>query len=255
MVPMMLRLPRLVVMFLVTAGCVCCLSLPGPARPQLRLGERSPALVLGGRGGEVVLRCSASGSPLPRVAWYRDSLFLAHLEDQEDLQEDGQASLGETVAQLVLSCLREEDGGQYECRAVSGGQQLSAVTQLRVERRERRARRDQAEPCTEPARPQISEWSPLVMVEQGSSITLPCRLGRPGHNTTMTITTSWRDSRGQEVVGRLGGRLRVSQSGDLEISGVNWADMGQYTCTVSNRAGTASIQTFIYPLASRARGI
>ena len=233
-----MMLPPGPLVLLLTAGClgVGGLSLPSPARPHLALRESGPASVEGRRSGSVLLTCSATGSPAPRVAWYKDSLFVSHLED---LEEQLVGSLGETVAQLRLSCLTEEDVGQYECRAVSGRQQVSAVTQLSL-------KDGHAELCTETGRPEISVWSPTIMVEEGNTVTLPCRLTRPGDHTT---TITWSNTRGEEV-GAMGSRWRVAQSGDLEISGVSWADMGQYTCTVSNTAGTASIQTFLYPLAS-----
>ena len=224
-------------MFLVTAGCVGGLSLPSPARPHLALRETVPALVEGRRSGSVLLTCSATGSPAPRVAWYKDSLFVSHLED---LEEQLEGSLGETVAQLRLSCLTEADVGQYECRAVSGRHQVSAVTHLSL-------KDGHAELCTKTGRPEISVWSPTIMVEEGNTVILPCRLTRSGDHTA--TTTTWSNTRGEEV-GAVGSRWRVAQSGDLEISGVTWADMGQYTCTVSNKAGTASRQTFLYPLAS-----
>lgn len=224
-------------LFLLTAGCVGVggLSLPSPARPHLALRENLPARVEGRRSGSVLLTCSATGSPAPRVAWYKDSLFVSHLED---LEEQLEGSLGETVAQLRLSCLTEADVGQYECRAVSGRHQVSTVTQLSL-------KDGQTELCTQTGLPEISVWSPTIMVEEGNTVTLPCRLTR---DYTTAITT-WSNTRGEEV-GAGGSRWRVAQSGDLEISGVTWADMGKYTCTVSNTAGTASIKTFLYPLAS-----
>ena len=227
-------------LLLLTPSSAGGLALPPPARPRLSVSVRGPTKVE--TGGSVLLTCSASGSPLPRVAWYRDSLFLAHLEDQEDLLEGDPTSLGETVARLRLSCLREEEGGELECRAVSGRHQVSALTRLTVTG-------GQPGLCTEPARPEISVWSSAVMAEQDSSLALPCRTGRPGLNTNnINTTTSWTNPRGEQVEGQRGDRLRVIQSGDLEISGLTWADMGQYTCSVSNPAGTDSIQTFLYPL-------
>ena len=218
--------------FLLTAGCAGGLPLPHSARPHLGLVESGPALVEGERSGSVLLTCSAAGSPAPRVAWYKDSLFVSHLEDQEDQLE---GSLGETVAQLRLSCLTEADGGQYECRAVSGRQQVSSLTQLKV-------RDGNTQLCTESGRPEISVWSPTIMVQEGNTVTLPCRLSRPGDKLTTNTTTVWTNTRG-EVMGP------VTESGDLEIASVSWAHLGQYTCTVYNTAGTARIETFLYPLA------
>ena len=81
------------------------------------------------RSGELTLTCSATGSPAPSVAWYKDNLFVAHLEEDQDTSLE-ETSLGETVAKLTLPCISAKDVGQYECRASAGRQQISAVTQV-----------------------------------------------------------------------------------------------------------------------------
>ena len=40
--------------------------------------------------------------------------------------------LGESVAKLVLSCMTEEDGGVYECRAQAAGQEVVVATKLDI---------------------------------------------------------------------------------------------------------------------------
>ena len=70
---------------------------------HLRLKVVPPRLVEGREGGGVVLVCSATGSPAPRLAWYKDSLFVSH--EDWGLEEEGGSSLGETVARLTLPCL------------------------------------------------------------------------------------------------------------------------------------------------------
>jgi len=187
--------------------------------------------------GEVVLTCSATGSPAPVVAWYKDGLFAYH-EVDEDLVEVGSSSLGETVARLRLPCISAKDAGKYECRAIAGKQQVSAVTEVNVVAWE-------ANLCSERGTPEISVWRPTVMVEMGASVTLPCR-------ANMADMVTWTDSTGEDVGNN--GRIHVSDSGDLVITRVTWSDMGQYTCTVTNTAGRDAIQTFLYPLASSPAG-
>ena len=67
----------------------------------------APARVDVRESGEVVLTCSATGSPAPVVAWYKDELFAYHKPDK-DIMETGSSSLGETVARLRLRCISAE---------------------------------------------------------------------------------------------------------------------------------------------------
>jgi len=201
------------------------------AGDRVRLTEVGPARVDGRLAGSVVLTCTATGSPAPALAWYKDSLFLSHQEQQEGA---GQGSLGETVARLSLSCLTEADGGQYECRALAGREQESAVTQLNVVDWEA-----DTDHCSKTRRPEISVWRPTVLVELGRSVRLPCQT-----NSEDSLVT-W-STRGAAI--QAGGRINISETGELQISDVNWSDMGQYTCTVTNTGGSDIIQSFIYPL-------
>jgi len=60
--------------------CLAMLFSPGAGRiiqprwSHVRLKSVPPARVDGRQGGRVVLVCSATGSPAPKVAWYKDSL-------------------------------------------------------------------------------------------------------------------------------------------------------------------------------------
>ena len=193
----------------------------------------APARVDVRESGEVVLTCSATGSPAPVVAWYKDELFAYHKPD-EDIAETGSSSLGETVARLRLRCISAKDTGKYECRAIGGKQQVSAITEVNVVDWDMNL-------CSQPGEPEISVWRPTVMVEMGASVTLPCR-------ANMANMVTWTDSTGGDL-GYVDG-LHVSDSGDLVITRVTWSDMGQYTCTVTNTVGRDAIQTFLYPLAS-----
>jgi len=196
----------------------------------------APARVDVRDSGEVVLVCSATGSPAPVVTWYKDGLFVYHEPDQSLVEEDGSASLGETVSRLRLPCIAAKDAGKYECRAVAGKQQVSAITEVNVVTWDTNL-------CNERGEPEISVWRPTVMVETGSSVTLPCRADNAG-------VTTWTDSKGASV--DTDDRIHVLDTGDLRITRVTWSDMGQYTCTVTNTAGRDVIHTFLYPLAAPA---
>ena len=99
------------------------------------------------------------------MAWYKDGLFTPHLELAED-QSQEQASLGETVAKLRLSCASKETIGKYECRARSGEQELSAVTQVEL------ADWSEGDLCSETGTPEVATWSPTLMVEEGTEMAM-----------------------------------------------------------------------------------
>jgi len=195
----------------------------------------APARVDARLTGALVLTCSATGSPAPSLAWYKDGLFVYH---EPDTSLSSGSSLGETVAKLRMGCVTPEAAGQYECRAVAGLQQISAVTEVKVVPWE-----EDSSLCQERGQPEISLWRPTLMVEAGDSVSLPCRVSRPDEAIVI-----WTDARGEAVMKE--DRFEVTESGDLRISEVSWADMGEFTCTASNEAGVASVHTFLYPLAS-----
>eukprot|EP00092_Neocalanus_flemingeri_P031403 GFUD01034108.1.p1 GENE.GFUD01034108.1~~GFUD01034108.1.p1 ORF type:complete len:229 (-),score=57.67 GFUD01034108.1:222-908(-) len=192
-----------------------------------------PARVDARKSGELVLTCSATGSPAPSVSWYKDDMFVAHLDFN---MEEESSSLGETISRLRLPCITEEDAGKYECRARAGKHEVSEVTEVKVIDFDQNL-------CVEEGKPEISMWRPTMMVDVDSSVVvLPCRVKHP-HDHQISWTNGRGDGVGNDV------RFVVRDNGDLVISSVTWSDMGQYTCTATNMQGTSSVQTFLYPLA------
>ena len=199
---------------------------------HVKLKTIPPARVDARKTGELVLTCSATGSPAPSVSWYKDDLFVPHLDFN---MEEESVSLGETVAQLRLPCLTESESGKYECRARAGKQEVSVLTEVNIVDYDENL-------CAEEGKPEISMWRPMMMVEEGSVVVLPCRVKHP-----QDLEISWTNGRGDGVGNDV--RFVVQDNGDLVISSVTWSDMGQYTCTAKNMKGTSSVNTFLYPLA------
>jgi len=206
-----------------------------PRWSHLRWKTVAPARVDVRASGEVILTCTATGSPAPAVAWYKDGLFVPHLEligDQTHVR-----SLGETVAKLRLSCATQEIVGKYECRARAGEHELSAVTRVEL------ADWSEGDLCSEAGTPEIATWSPTLMVEEGTDAVLRCRA-----MSGEVVTTTWLNDKGERL-GEKGERHSVTASGDLVVRDVSFADMGTYTCRLTNKLGSDQVDTFLYPLA------
>lgn len=205
---------------------------------HVRLKALPPVRVDGREGGQVVLTCSATGSPAPAVAWYKDSLFVSHLDWSV---EEHTSSMGETVARLTIPCLTASDVGSYECRARSGEREASATTQLNL------VQTDLTPSCgADSDRPLISLWKKTYMVEEGQQAILTCRVKESQDIRDYRVV--WTASDGQPAHGN-DVRFKMADNGDLVIEKVKFADMGQYTCTVTGPGGSDSVHTFLYPLA------
>jgi len=200
---------------------------------HIKLKKVAPASIEARRSGELELTCSATGSPAPSISWYKNGLFVYH---EVDHSLEDHSSLGETVARLRIPCVGDDDAGQYECRAVAGKHQQSAVTTVKVADWDTNL-------CFNTGDPFITLWKPTLMIEIGETVVLPCRLDK---NIDAVIT--WTDAQGKVVTN--GDQYQVLISGDLVISSVSWSHMGQYSCTATNVAGTTTIHSFVYPLTS-----
>lgn len=223
----------------------------------VKMNELPPARVEGRQFGEVVLICSASGIPTPSITWYKDGLPVSAKDDMP------LTGMGETVAQLTLPCLSLEEAGKYECRATAAGKVVSSFTEVGVVEEEERKCGERIKGAT------IGGWVRTFMVEEGKTARLPCRIN--GDISDYTIT--WRDNKGEVIEnnkntvlvkendsvkvvdsnGNSKDRMTVTDNGDLFVSSVNWNDMGQFSCTLSNEFGEDSVSTFLYPLAPGVR--
>lgn len=208
-----------------------------PTWNHVKLKKVPPARLDARLTGEVDVVCSATGSPAPQVAWYKDSLFLAHPElEAGEAGSGGRVdSLGETVARLRLPCLAREHAGVYECRARAGIKEASVTMDLRVVDFEYNV-------CAELGEPQIVLWRPTLMLEEGSTAVLPCR------TESKDDIVKW-SYNGEEVLQPGVSKYSLSSAGDLLIHDLRFSDMGEYTCTAANSRASTTINTFVYPLA------
>lgn len=75
------------------------------------LPECATPTVTGLVGESAILRCLATGQPVPRITWSRDSIDVTSAEseisDRVVVQDEGET--------LIISDLMREDSGVYNC--------------------------------------------------------------------------------------------------------------------------------------------
>ncbi|XP_061672486.1 hemicentin-1 [Syngnathoides biaculeatus] len=157
-------------------------------------------------GHMVSFLCDVQAYPPPEITWTKDGQIL-HFNTGFNILPGGQM--------LQLPRARVEDAGQYVCTATNsaGQDQKSLVLSVYV---------------VPTLKPRLGAESNVVTSQLGSSITLRCEArGVPEPEVT------WYKNGLQLATGN-GVKTDRHQ---LEITGVQMADAGTYTCKVSNVAG------------------
>ncbi|XP_060644686.1 cell adhesion molecule Dscam2-like [Drosophila nasuta] len=103
---------------------------------ELRLGEVSPQLLYKfieqtmQPGPSVSLKCSASGNPTPKIVWHLDGFPLPN----NDRLMIGQyvTTFGDVISHVNISAVKSEDGGDYECKAISRAGEASHSARLNI---------------------------------------------------------------------------------------------------------------------------
>lgn len=99
--------------------------------------------------------------------------------------------------------------------------------------------------CSSESQPTIILHATWRFALQRNTVILPCRAaGQP------TPYLFWIDNLGQTISPATHARHTVLASGDLEISDLEWADMGEYTCKVQSGYTEKNVSTFLYPVRS-----
>ncbi len=77
------------------------------------------------RGNTAILRCTATGEPVPLQTWTRNGLTVSESGSRFQTSENGRV--------LTISAVREEDGGVYMCHASSTAGRDSATVTVDVQ--------------------------------------------------------------------------------------------------------------------------
>ncbi|XP_061114862.1 basement membrane-specific heparan sulfate proteoglycan core protein-like isoform X3 [Conger conger] len=166
-------------------------------------------------GEPINLECQGSGEPRPTVSWHR-------LDSGRRTMLTSPVPMDSNAVMQVLAA-RPEDSGTYICTV----QNMEGTSDVRVE-----VRVEGGEQV--PTAPRASVAEPLLVVEEGQTVTLRCQ----AHGTP-TPTITWSKLRSP-----LPWRHRVVND-SLILPGVGRQDSGQYICNATNSLGTSEVTVML----------
>lgn len=207
-------------------------------REQVRVDIKSPLRTRALSGERVEIVCEASGSPPPKIQWYKGLKPIQEggFEEQNDL---GSLALASVKSRLVIDCVTPHHQGLYTCQAISGSQsKISSPASVYVEGGDNKT-------CLAPRKtlspPRILTWTPVTIATINGDISLPCAAS--GYPTPQIYWVTQ-----DNAVVENDSRMKVLETGELFISKLHWNDMGDYSCVAYNSAGKTKESTFLYPL-------
>eukprot|EP00094_Tigriopus_californicus_P008864 TCALIF_08545-PA protein Name:"Similar to ImpL2 Neural/ectodermal development factor IMP-L2 (Drosophila melanogaster)" AED:0.95 eAED:0.95 QI:0/0/0/0.16/1/1/6/0/315 len=213
-------------------------------KSALKIGDAPPKLIEARQHGKIVLECSASGTPAPRINWYKDGKPLVNEYPQHSLSEGDYGefsleSLGETRSLINIDCVSEQDAGLYECVAHTNDKKTSVGTDVHVVSFEPNGCLPRHLMNFKSTPPRIFQWMNTYLQTMGNDARLLCRA--EGQHQTM-----WYDPMG-EVVDTQSGKFKILDNGDLIIHDLSFTEMGLFKCIVKNENGEDTKETFVYP--------
>ncbi|XP_034441072.1 neural cell adhesion molecule L1-like protein isoform X4 [Hippoglossus hippoglossus] len=166
-------------------------------------------------GSDVLIKCSASGTPPLVISWRVNGVPL------QDAPAANRKTLGETI---VLHNAKASDSAVYQCEASNRHGSLLSNANI-----------------------MIMNLPPMILTREGEDysavegkgVMMHCRVFS---SPPSTITWS-RDDSSESVEGP---RFSVHDNGSLEIYSVEKDDTGQYTCLAKNTEGTSAIEAMLY---------
>ncbi|XP_039761658.1 neural/ectodermal development factor IMP-L2-like isoform X2 [Pararge aegeria] len=209
-------------------------------KPFIKL-IRGPAASIAHRPGTTLeLTCEAVAEPAPSVHWFKnDAPVYEYDKESSEVIPTNPSSVARISSTLLVS--RTEEPAHYTCLAVAGVHSARASTLVyRTDGSTESSERSKLVPLA----PRILVSYKMFVDTIGSDVVVPCRAR--GHPRP---SVSWQTSDGQDV--NDDPRMKVLRSGDLVISSLRWADVGEYTCRAANLFGSTEVKTFIYPATER----
>ncbi|XP_049893718.1 neural cell adhesion molecule L1-like protein isoform X2 [Epinephelus moara] len=166
-------------------------------------------------GSDVLIKCSATGTPRPTITWRVNG---------EPLQGAPAANRKVFDDTIVLRNAKESDSAVYQCEASNKHGTLLSNANI-----------------------MIMNLPPMILTKDGEDYSAVEGKGVMMHCNVFSSppsTITWSKDDSSESVE--GPRFAVHDNGSLEIYSLEKDDTGQYTCLVKNTEGTSAIDAMLY---------
>uniref|UniRef100_A0A8C3ANE0 Neural cell adhesion molecule L1-like protein n=1 Tax=Cyclopterus lumpus TaxID=8103 RepID=A0A8C3ANE0_CYCLU len=174
-----------------------------------------PESQLGMIGSDVVIKCSAGGTPRPTITWRVNG---------EPLQGQSVTSLKVFDDTIVLHNAKASDSAVYQCEASNKHGTLLSNANI-----------------------MIMNLAPMILTKEGEDYSAVEGKGAMMHCSVFSSPPStiiWSKDDSPESVE--GPRFSVHDNGSLEIYGTAKDDAGQYTCLAKNTEGSSAVDAALY---------
>uniref|UniRef100_A0A665VUF5 protein-tyrosine-phosphatase n=1 Tax=Echeneis naucrates TaxID=173247 RepID=A0A665VUF5_ECHNA len=166
-------------------------------------------------GSEVLIKCSARGTPQPTITWRVNGIPL------QEAPATNRKTFDDTI---MLHNAQVSDSAVYQCEASNRHGTLLSNANI-----------------------MIMNLPPMILTKEGEDysavegkvVMMHCKVFS---SPPSTITWS-KDDSSESVEGP---RFTVHDNGSLEIYSIEKDDMGQYTCSAKNTEGTSTIDAMLY---------
>ncbi|XP_018369333.1 PREDICTED: uncharacterized protein LOC108765235 [Trachymyrmex cornetzi] len=201
-------------------------------------------------GSRVELQCEVVGNPPPQVYWITGNeperqiqeLTARAQETSNDISTEWEG-LSQITSTYVIDCIRVEDQGLKYCVSVSKNVVVQSTPTVLL------VNSTKATECNSESQPTITLHASWRFALDESTVILPCRVvGQPAPYLF------WLDSSSKIISPTTHTRHTILPSGDLQITDLDWPDMGEYTCKVQSGYTEKSISTFLYPVLPTSKG-
>uniref|UniRef100_A0A3Q2Y7I6 Neural cell adhesion molecule L1 n=1 Tax=Hippocampus comes TaxID=109280 RepID=A0A3Q2Y7I6_HIPCM len=166
-------------------------------------------------GSDVLIKCSATGTPQPAITWRVNGLPL------HGSSPPNRKVFDDTI---VLHNAKASDSAVYQCQASNRHGTLLANANIMV-----------------------MNLPPMILTKEGEDYTAVDGRGVMMHCNAFSSppsTITWSKDESSESL--VGPRFTVHGNGSLEIYRAEKEDTGQYTCYAKNTEGTSAIEASLY---------